>query len=51
MSIIVFSCSNDTTIKLWSLDGIDKQQKNIGSKVNLNEDYDYVHAIAYSAKA
>lgn len=59
---IVISCSNDTTVKLWSLAGLlddgrteegeEKkthcETKKIGAVSTLNEDYDYVRGIAYS---
>jgi WD40 repeat protein len=48
---IVISCSNDTTIKLWSLQGIDPlkgQVQTVRALSTLNEDFDYVRAIAYS---
>jgi WD40 repeat protein len=53
----VFSCSNDTSIKIWSVKGLAPlssyevaatARKTVGSSLNLNEDYDYVRAIAYS---
>ena len=47
---LVISCSNDTTIKLWSLGGLSllDDVKAVSSKATLNEDRDYVRAIAYS---
>jgi WD40 repeat protein len=48
---IVISCSNDTTIKIWSLQGIDPQKgqvQTVRALSTLNEDFDYVRAIAYS---
>jgi hypothetical protein len=54
----VISCSNDTTIKIWNVTGINEKAsisaagsgiaKNISAKGTLNEDYDYVRCIAYS---
>ena len=54
-SDIVFSCSNDTTIKLWSVKGIyeqgveDDYVSKIGAMVTLNDDSDYIRAIDYSS--
>ena len=50
---LVFSCSNDTTIKLWSLkevydDPYNEMVKNLRSTFTLDEDYDYVRCIDYS---
>jgi len=51
----VFSCSNDTTIKIWSLrKGFDnplsiQKPKRIRSIVTLNDDIDYIRAFDYSA--
>lgn len=55
----VFSCSNDTTIKLWSLAGIgeayssgkgrSEDAKTFRSRYTFNEDYDYVRGMAYSS--
>lgn len=53
--LVVFSCSNDTTIKLWSLKNVYEQGaednfvNNLSSLVTLNDDSDYVRAIDYSA--
>lgn len=49
----MISCSNDTTIKLWSLSGniLLGRDNVISSKATLNEDKDYVRAIAYSEHA
>ena len=53
--LIVFSCSNDTTIKVWSLKdvllnadvGLTKRAQ---SMWNLNDDSDYVSQIDYSSR-
>ncbi len=51
----MFSCSNDTTVKLWSLRSVyeqgveDRFVSNLSSLVTLNDDSDYVRAIDYSA--
>jgi len=55
---IVFSCSNDTTIKLWQLNKVyyqeyrqenENQAVSIQSLLTLNEDFDYVRAIDFSS--
>jgi WD40 repeat protein len=46
----VFSCSNDTTIKLWSTQGLSEQEgppKSVKSLLTLNDDYDYIRAIDF----
>jgi WD40 repeat protein len=52
--IIVFSCSNDTTIKLWDISKVyDKQFShdvlNMNSISTLNDDADYIRAIDFSS--
>lgn len=53
--LIVFSCSNDTTIKLWSLSKTyntlkdDNEIRKINSISTLNDDIDYVRAIDFSS--
>ncbi|CDW87994.1 UNKNOWN [Stylonychia lemnae] len=53
--ILVFSCSNDTTIKIWSLRKFYRQlndiqtQARMRSVVSLNDDIDYIRAIDYSS--
>lgn len=55
---IVFSCSHDTTIKMWKLEneflkdsGRDQHSKTLRSMHTLNDDSDYVKSIAYSSFA
>lgn len=45
----MFSCSNDTTIKLWSTEHAGQPQSAVPVKslLTLNDDYDYVRAIDY----
>lgn len=51
----MFSCSNDTTIKIWGLADCfhdvnlnDKQAPLFKSTATLNDENDYVRAFAYS---
>ena len=51
MTILVFSCSNDTTIKIWNLTPVYEQSDHalhVKPIATLHDDSDYVRAIAYS---